>query len=280
MTRLYWKNICKPNDALHVAGVRHSEAGSWQLHDHDFYELFWVDSGQGWHVFAQDRQPLSGGDLVFIRPKDTHGFEAEAGSEPFVLINVAFPSESWREIDSRYGLTSHSFLRGKGAKAPQLSIQGDLRKRLSHLFRDLVTQPRTRLALDAFLLQIALLTATPPSTPSLQGAPAWLRAGLLSAARNTGLLAGGPSALARHCGCSTAHLSRVLREHLRQTPTDWILAQKLNLARQLLEGSGLSVAEIALESGFENLSHFHRCFRKAVAQTPLQYRKEHARDWM
>jgi AraC family cel operon transcriptional repressor len=280
MKRIFWKNIHKGNEALNVAGVRKSEAGAWRLHDHDFFEIFWVDSGQGWHILSEERQPLSGGDLVFIRPPDAHGFEAVASSEPFSIINVAFPIESWRGLSSRYALNSHPFLRESGQRPPQLAMSADLRKMISILFRDLVTQPRTRLALDAFLLQIALLTATPHSSPPLQRAPSWLRAGLLSAARNPELLEGGPSALAEHCGCSTAHLSRVLRESLDQTPTTWILVQKLNLGCQLLEGTGLSVAEIALESGFGNLSHFHRCFRKAHDQTPLQYRREHLREWM
>ena len=52
---------------------------------------------------------------------------------------------------------------------------------------------------------------------------------------------------------------------------------RLLRAANLLKSTGFSIADVALEAGFENLSHFHRCFRGAYGVTPLLYRKEHAK---
>ncbi|WP_407406576.1 helix-turn-helix domain-containing protein [Enterocloster sp.] len=35
------------------------------------------------------------------------------------------------------------------------------------------------------------------------------------------------------------------------------------------------MTEIAMETGFGSLPYFERVFRKATAQTPMQYKKSH-----
>ena len=41
----------------------------------------------------------------------------------------------------------------------------------------------------------------------------------------------------------------------------------------LLNTSKLNISEIAFDSGFENVSHFSRIFKKKYNCSPLQYRK-------
>lgn len=74
-----------------------------------------------------------------------------------------------------------------------------------------------------------------------------------------------------------AHLSeaafcRYFRQRTRKTYTAYINELRVNHARQLLISSDLSVSQVALEAGFQNLSYFHRIFRKATGNSPLQFR--------
>lgn len=84
--------------------------------------------------------------------------------------------------------------------------------------------------------------------------------------------------LARQAGVSRSHLARVMASALFCRPSVWLMQQRLRRARNLLESSGLAVTEVAAEAGFENLSHFHRCFRAATGRTPLAYRKLTAKN--
>jgi AraC family cel operon transcriptional repressor len=108
-------------------------------------------------------------------------------------------------------------------------------------------------------------------------APAWLRKALLAAEGDIETLRGGAAELARRAGYSLPHVARVMRETLGTSPTDWIRKRRLRRAGQLLESTGLSIADVAEAAGYENLSHFHRCFRQAKGETPLQFRKTWAR---
>ncbi|MBD5505939.1 MAG: AraC family transcriptional regulator [Lachnospiraceae bacterium] len=59
-------------------------------------------------------------------------------------------------------------------------------------------------------------------------------------------------------------------------PMEYINEYRIKQTRRLLEESDLSVTEICLEGGFNNLGNFLREFRKYTGTTPAQYRKAHA----
>lgn len=77
---------------------------------------------------------------------------------------------------------------------------------------------------------------------------------------------------ARQAHLSIAAFSRFFKRALGRSFTDYLQELRIGHAcRQLIE-SERSVAEIAVASGFPNLSHFHRCFLAAKHMTPRAYR--------
>lgn len=68
---------------------------------------------------------------------------------------------------------------------------------------------------------------------------------------------------------------RFLREFTRAiglTPHAYLVEVRLQAARQLVEHSDLTLASIALDTGFAHQSHMGSAFRKYLAMTPSQYR--------
>lgn len=55
---------------------------------------------------------------------------------------------------------------------------------------------------------------------------------------------------------------------------------RLQTATALLRNTALSIGQVALQSGFGDLGHFHRLFRRRMGQTPRGYRRlsEHGRQ--
>ncbi len=47
---------------------------------------------------------------------------------------------------------------------------------------------------------------------------------------------------------------------------------RLDRAKQLLEGTQLTIDEVAIEVGWQDRSHFERRFKRAYGTTPAQYR--------
>lgn len=81
------------------------------------------------------------------------------------------------------------------------------------------------------------------------------------------------SELAAECGLSVTHFSRAFRQSTGVSPHQWLLARRLSKAKELLSGSRLSLAEIALSCGFSSQSHFNVAFRSNTQVSPGQWRR-------
>ncbi len=78
--------------------------------------------------------------------------------------------------------------------------------------------------------------------------------------------------MADFAGLSAATLTRRFREHLQISPGEFLAQMRVSRACQLLSASPLNVTEIALECGYESPAAFSRAFRRAMQQSPREYR--------
>lgn len=82
--------------------------------------------------------------------------------------------------------------------------------------------------------------------------------------------------LAREVGVSPEYLARLCRRELGISPKQLLQAEQIRLGSQLLERTGLSVAEVAQRAGFASAQHFARRLREAMGVSPLALRQ---RSW-
>jgi AraC-like DNA-binding protein len=76
------------------------------------------------------------------------------------------------------------------------------------------------------------------------------------------------------CHMSLSTFKKTFKQHYNTTPAAWLLQRKLDLARNKVMTSDLSINQISFESGFEDTSHFIRVFKQKYNLTPLQYRQK------
>lgn len=81
-------------------------------------------------------------------------------------------------------------------------------------------------------------------------------------------------AYAQLCNRSLSAFKRDFQKIFQTTPGKWLLAKRLDHARNLLALTDKTVSEIAFESGFENLSHFSRVFRERFGASPAAMRTQ------
>jgi AraC-like DNA-binding protein len=65
---------------------------------------------------------------------------------------------------------------------------------------------------------------------------------------------------------------RFFKALTHRTFSDFLNEVRIGFACQLLQQSDLPVTQVALESGYTNLSYFNRCFKKTKKITPRDYR--------
>ena len=79
--------------------------------------------------------------------------------------------------------------------------------------------------------------------------------------------------LAGSAGCSVSTLQREFRRCCGTTASGYRRAMRIRLARQLLEGSELSIKEIAGRTGYFDQAHFSRDFKKSCGASPRAWRR-------
>ncbi len=81
------------------------------------------------------------------------------------------------------------------------------------------------------------------------------------------------SDLAEQTNLNEQYFCRLFKKAIGHSPMEYINEYRIKQTRRLLEETNLSVTEICLECGYNNLGNFLREFRKYTGTTPLQYRK-------
>jgi YesN/AraC family two-component response regulator len=71
------------------------------------------------------------------------------------------------------------------------------------------------------------------------------------------------------------YLSRLFKKKTGYMVKEFIMMEKLKLAKELLRSTNMSVSLISLKVGFSNFSHFSHAFRKQENISPNDYRNQH-----
>ncbi|MCC9606198.1 AraC family transcriptional regulator [Blastopirellula sp. JC732] len=79
--------------------------------------------------------------------------------------------------------------------------------------------------------------------------------------------------MAAIAGLSSTHFNRRFQQLLRVTPTGYLQTVRIQAAQRLLSTTSRKLAEIAVDVGFTDQSHFTKRFREVTGLTPAAWRK-------
>ena len=78
--------------------------------------------------------------------------------------------------------------------------------------------------------------------------------------------------LAEDLGVSLRTFNRRFKHATQRTPSEYLQKIRLDVARDLLKNTNMSVVEVGVQVGYSDLAYFSRFFKKRLAQTPSEYR--------
>jgi AraC family transcriptional regulator len=80
--------------------------------------------------------------------------------------------------------------------------------------------------------------------------------------------------LAAQVGLSKFHFQRLFKSAVGVSPSRYHINLRMNLARQLLRETKMSIVDVALEVGYADPSYFAQLFRRETGLSPSDYRRQ------
>lgn len=239
---------------------------SYQLHGHDYYEIFFITNGSVVHKLNNEPDHLPMGSMCLIRPGDVHSLRRAGSNGEATLINVAFSADLLIRLCPFADQYTLRKARLSSAEQQFLLHQIDSLKRCSQTDAALVHSVSCAIILTAFSLLMMHGGRKADSPPS------WLEYCMTQACQPENFTVG-LRRLVELSGVSQEHLSREMRRYYDLTPSQYINQLRLEHACMLLRTTVFSVTEIVLRCGFCSISYFNCLFRETYGCTPVAYRK-------
>lgn len=256
-----------------VSSLKHASP----IHSHDFFELFLVTRGRALHIVNGVSLPIAEGTLVFIRPDDVHYYEQE-GNHDMEFINICCTKQAMDTVFSFLGDAIHPDSLLSPPLPPSITLSPMekelLKDRLEHigLAGD---KTQTQGLLRAVLVELLIHYFWQYQHKQEEPLPLWLESLLIQMKRKENFIQGIPR-MYDLSGRSPGHINRVFKNRLSTTPVEYINGLRLEYAKHLLATTNLSITEISLSCGFNNLSHYYHLFKSKFGVTPLEFRSRYS----
>jgi len=248
-------------------------------HMHDYYEIFFLISGNARFYIESSIYQLKPGDLVIINNKEVHHIEIP-NSKSCESIGITFNPNSPVFSDKGFVGVFHRFIDRPAGEYNRISLSKDQTEYLIKLIdkiRFFEQNPIygshilefTTLAELLVFINNAFMNA--PSFNSRENISGTL-ANILDYINNN--LEGDLSLsfLEKHFFINRYYLSRIFKKHVGLNLHEYVVFKRITKAKDML-CQGISVLDACRLSGFNDYSHFVRVFKNITKTSPLQYAK-------
>ncbi|MBR5307810.1 MAG: AraC family transcriptional regulator [Clostridia bacterium] len=244
-------------------------------HYHDYYEVFLIADGKVYHNVNGEKILLEKGDLLFIRPDDTHVLSYYR-EESFSIANLAFTSEICDSLFAYLDGGCNVGLLKSSPLPPCVRLPLKETERLIYTLQSINTASYTDSAEKILKMKSVLFDVFSKYfskyTVSESGFSAWFEY-LCEELKKPSVFRESKPDMCAICGKSKEHISRVFKRNLGITPSEYLCEIRLNYAANLLKNTNLSILEVSLEAGFDNLSWFYRRFNERFGVAPRGFRR-------
>jgi len=262
-----------PDSGILVFESHHSATftmppGRWAAH-----KLVWVPVGRGTLESESGAVPLNRDVLLWVPAGELHRF-VDDRLAPLTLVMAVFSEEVVQRCAALGDLLA-SLNHRSGTKASWSTLSSYRRGAVRDAFRRMLLEhsrggPGSVAMLSAGLLDVLvhLLRAEPgkPTPPSRAESVK----GTLEYVEDFFHTAIGVKDLADMCGLSTRRYSDLFKRCTGKTVVQYINERRIEFAKERLRESG-QIAFAAVASGFTDVTHFYRSFKKMTGLTPGQY---------
>ena len=271
MKILEWENLKWRTPLFKLYCHNLNKGDTLELHRHDFYEIFWVLSGQLEHVINGHASVLHPGALVWIRASDAHSLSHSPNCKMVSFYNLAVASFIIDDLLERYPELRRYF--SAEEKHPISMSLSSLQLDWLNSIAEQMRSRGSRLEVDRFLINLMAELQNYKSNP-YRNCPRWLAEACAKLVEPKNLTIGS-TAIAVISGRSPEYVARELRKYTGMTPSMVVNNARVEYAAKLLASSHWSITDVAFMCGFGNVTCFFEKFKATYHCSPLAFRKKY-----
>ena len=250
------------------------------VHTREHAELLCMVKGSSRHRIGSQEVLLQEGELLLLgqnTPQELLPMEEDA-----IAVSLFIKKEFWVDILAFLGAEETPLrefvLRCLGQETPygylHFHVAGiiPVQNLVENLLWHLLNNPDSRRAVPVYtvgLLFVQLLEESDKLTMGIREQQAVL--GVLRYIERH-YASGSLTHAAQLLHCDVTWLSREVKRRTGRTYTELVQDRRLHQAAWQLKNTRRKVDDIAVSVGYENISYFHRIFRKKYGMSPRQYR--------
>ena len=255
------------------------------FHDHSFFELIYILSGQGVQHFRKEKFELQAGDLCILATNVVHGIEVNSDS---IVLNILIRQSTFMDIfmntirdktqvsqfffNNLYTRNKIDYMLFHTGDDPV--IRNDILDMYSEqIMPDEYSNRIICSLMTIFFTQLMRRHRKDLVLPEMRHQKGDYEAEILNYMIN-GFADASLEDLAGRLHFSRQHCSRMIKEIFGCTFSELLTRIRIQEGRNLLISTPLSVALVSEKTGYKNPETFIRAFKKHEGCTPAEFRKK------
>ena len=251
-----------------------------KLHIHEFIELVYTQSGEGWHEINGERFEVSKGDIIFINYGNDHVIHSDTGMVYYnILFTPGFLSTELTSSRNAFDLLMLSSFKcfSQTDVHPKFTYTGDelllTETVISQMHNEYINKKTgydevLKSYMTILMTSIFRKMETLSPLPEKSKIPAEMLEFIENHYREKITI----NTLANRCFYNPSYFSRIFKETYGMTLTQYISEKRFDKARELLKTTKMTVEQIAIMSGYKNTAAIYKQFKTKLGITPHEFR--------
>lgn len=251
---------------LWLAKSEYPSGSTLEPHSHsDYYQIYYVISGEGDFIVGEERAKLHQGMYLFTRPTDRHGIidTRDVDGKPLRMLEVKYAVFN-KELKESLDHVPNVCVGSDNLEA-MLNLVFNEALEMSPWYREIGTH--TLIAALYNIIRYQEMNSTTNEQKLMVSDQ--IKEYIKENYDNEVPL----DKVAQHVGHSKNYICKTFKENTGMTINLFLNKVRIEQAAQLLINTNLDVAEISSNIGYNNVYHFIKTFKKIVGTSPGNFRK-------
>ena len=270
--------IYRIQDHFHNDFGTHVTKADGRLHQHDYWEMFYVISGCASHRLENSNSVFSSGTLYLLKPYHTHAFY-DTFDKVAIHRDIALSDELFRQTCNSISEDFYDTFVSSPQKLFTIPIDEatttTLEKRLDNFCSIPELELQQQKIVSRMICNFILLLFFENRILSIRHDSDQLNR-IIETMKKPEVLQFGIEYLLNEVGFSHGYLCRLFRKQTGKTILETLTSFRMQYASNLIRNSNFTFLDISERVGYDSLSHFVKVFKQYYHQTPSEYKRKFA----